>query len=150
MIDNKTPSFNLPLPDPANKLSDDVLRLISALTQIDSLISTLGSSYSVHQNQASFPVSGVGGVMYIDQSTKSIFIWSGTAYVEISPFPGSSDAVSEGSTNLYFTPQRARASLNLALNVLQRNGTSLLIQIQGGVLQVVNRSGGTVSVSITQ
>lgn len=38
MIDSKTPTFEIPLPNAANLLSDDVLRLIAALTLIDTLI----------------------------------------------------------------------------------------------------------------
>lgn len=38
MIDNTTANFDIPLPDGANILSDDVLRLIGALTLIDTLI----------------------------------------------------------------------------------------------------------------
>ena len=90
MIDNKTSNFGLALPDPANNLSDDVLRIISALTTIDGLIKTLGSSYSIHANQAAFPLVGNASVMYIAQDVKSIFIWTGAAYQEISALPASS------------------------------------------------------------
>lgn len=38
MIDNKTANFAIPLPDGSNALEDDVLRLIGALTLIDTLI----------------------------------------------------------------------------------------------------------------
>lgn len=150
MIDNKTPNFNLALPDPANKLSDDVLRLVSAITQIDALIKTLGSSYALYTNQASFPATGLPNIMYVAQDVKSIFIWTGTGYTEISPFPGSTDSVTEGSSNLYFTPARARAAMTYALVVFQRSGSSVSISIQSGVLPVKNRAGSTVTVSITQ
>lgn len=34
-VDNRTQYLNLPLPDAANKLSEDVLRLVSSLNTID-------------------------------------------------------------------------------------------------------------------
>lgn len=34
-VDNRTQWLNLPLPDAANKLSEDVLRLVSSLNTID-------------------------------------------------------------------------------------------------------------------
>lgn len=37
-VDNRTQWLNLPLPDAANKLSDDVLRLVSSLNTIDEQI----------------------------------------------------------------------------------------------------------------
>lgn len=150
MIDNKTPNFNLALPDPSNKLSEDVIRIVSAITQIDLLIKTLGSSYSLYASQSNFPATGTGGVTYIAQDVKSIFIWTGSAYTEISPFPSSTDSVSEGTANLYFTAARARAAMNYALNVLQRGGSSASVSIQSGLLPVKNRAGATVNISITQ
>lgn len=169
MIDNKTSNFGLALPDPANNLSDDVLRIISALTTIDGLIKTLGSSYSIHANQAAFPLAGNASVMYIAQDVKSIFIWTGAAYQEISALPASSDAVPEGDNNKYFTNTRARSAIsatgslsynpvtgvlsftaNYALNIYQRSGASASVTIQTGLLPVKNRAGTTVNISITQ
>jgi phage-related tail fiber protein len=40
-----------------------------------------------------------------------VYRWSGTVYVEISAAPGSTDAVVEGVTNLYFTAARAQAAV---------------------------------------
>ena len=60
---------------------------------------------------ASFPASGSAGVIYVDQATNKVYRWSGSAYVEISASPGSTDAVPEGSTNLYFTNARAQAAV---------------------------------------
>ena len=58
-------------------------------------------------NLAGFPVSGDSGKIYVALDTTKIYRWSGSAYVEISPSPGSTDAVPEGTTNKYFTTQRA-------------------------------------------
>lgn len=43
MIDNKTAMLQLPLPDPANQLNEDVVRLIGALNLIDSFLSGGGT-----------------------------------------------------------------------------------------------------------
>jgi len=56
---------------------------------------------------ASFPATGTAGVIYVALDTGKIFRWGGSAYAEISPSPGSTDVVPEGSTNLYYTEARA-------------------------------------------
>lgn len=56
--------------------------------------------------QASFPTTGETGKIYVDIATGKIYRWSGSAYVEISPSPGSTDAVPEGATNKYYTDAR--------------------------------------------
>lgn len=59
-----------------------------------------------YANQAAFPGTGETGKIYVDLDVNKTFRWSGSAYVEISPSPGSTDSVTEGSTNLYFTASR--------------------------------------------
>jgi hypothetical protein len=54
--------------------------------------------------------TGEAGKIYTDTATKKIYRWSGSAFVEISPSPGSTDSVPEGSTNLYHTTARASAA----------------------------------------
>jgi Major tropism determinant N-terminal domain/Phage tail repeat like len=54
--------------------------------------------------------TGEAGKIYTDTATKKIYRWSGSAFVEISPSPGSTDSVPEGSTNLYHTTARAIAA----------------------------------------
>lgn len=58
-------------------------------------------------NFAALPGTGATGVMYVTLDTNKTYRWSGSAYVEISPSPGTTDSVTEGSTNLYFTNARA-------------------------------------------
>lgn len=60
-------------------------------------------------NLAAFPGTGASGKIYTAIDTGKIYRWSGSIYVEISPSPGSTDAVPEGSTNLYYTAARADA-----------------------------------------
>ncbi|MBV9528171.1 hypothetical protein, partial [Sphingomonas sp.] len=62
-------------------------------------------------NLAGFPTTGSAGIIYIADDTGKTYRWSGSAYVEISPSPGSTDSVTEGATNLYYTDARVRAAL---------------------------------------
>ena len=50
--------------------------------------------------------------------TNKVYRWSGSAYVEISASPGTTDAVPEGSTNLYYTDGRADARANGRITAL--------------------------------
>lgn len=52
---------------------------------------------------ASFPVTGETGKIYFANDTGKQYRWSGSSYAEIVASPGSTDSVTEGSTNLYFT-----------------------------------------------
>lgn len=61
---------------------------------------------------AAFPVTGEAGKIYVALDTNKTYRWSGSAYVEISPSPGTTDSLTEGATNLYFTTARARAALS--------------------------------------
>jgi hypothetical protein len=65
---------------------------------------------------SSLPATGESGKLYVALDTKKLWRWSGSGYVEISPSPGSTDSVTEGSTNLYFTDARAQAALASALS----------------------------------
>ena len=56
---------------------------------------------------ADAPAVGEKGKIYVITDTNQTYRWSGSAYAEISASPGSTDSVAEGSTNLYFTPERA-------------------------------------------
>jgi hypothetical protein len=72
-------------------------------------------------DQASFPAEGEQSKIYVALDSGKVYRWSGSAYVEISASPGSTDAVPEGSSNLYFTDERAQAALaaDLALKADQ-------------------------------
>jgi len=58
-------------------------------------------------NLAAFPGTGETGKIYTALDTNKIYRWSGSVYVVIAASPGSTDSVTEGSTNLYFTVARA-------------------------------------------
>lgn len=70
-----------------------------------------------YANLAGFPGIGETAKIYVALDTNKVYRWSGSAYVEISPSPGSTDAVTEGSTNLYFTNARADARISNAIGV---------------------------------
>jgi hypothetical protein len=58
-------------------------------------------------NYAALPATGETSKIYVTLDTNKTYRWSGSAYVEISPSPGTTDSLTEGSTNLYFTNTRA-------------------------------------------
>jgi len=59
-----------------------------------------------YANLAAFPGTGTTGKIYVADDTGKIYRWSGTVYIEISPSPGSTDAVPEGASNKYYTDTR--------------------------------------------
>jgi hypothetical protein len=73
-------------------------------------------------NFASLPAEGETGKIYVALDNGKIYRWSGSAYVEISASPGSTDSVTEGSTNLYFTTQRARDAFSASTGITITNG----------------------------
>lgn len=70
-----------------------------------------------YANLAAFPATGESGKIYVALDTGKIYRWSGSAYAEISPSPGSTDAVPEGATNKYFTVARVLATFLTGLSV---------------------------------
>lgn len=77
-------------------------------------------------NLAGFPGTGEQGKIYVALDTGKTYRWSGSAYVEISASPGSTDAVTEGSTNLYFTTARARSSLSGSTGISYNSTTGAI------------------------
>lgn len=74
------------------------------------------------QTLANFPATGEGGKIYIaiNQGTAANptrqYRWTGSTYVEINPSPGTTDALAEGSTNLYFSESRVRNAVLTGLS----------------------------------
>jgi hypothetical protein len=81
-------------------------------------------------NYAALPGTGETGKIYVTIDTSKTYRWSGSAYVEISASPGSTDAVPEGSTNLYFTAARARASVTASGSLSYDVGTGIFSYTQ--------------------
>jgi len=77
---------------------------------------------------SAFPVTGKSSAIYITLDTNRTYRWSGSTYVEISPSPGTTDAVPEGSVNLYYTAARARADVDAIPNAQKgtANGVATL------------------------
>ena len=59
------------------------------------------------------PETGASGIIYVTLNTNKTYRWGGSSYVEISASPGSTDSVTEGSTNLYYTDSRARSAISV-------------------------------------
>lgn len=59
---------------------------------------------------AALPVTGETGKLYVTLDNNKQYRWSGSAYVEINPSPGTTDALVEGAANLYFTVARVLAT----------------------------------------
>lgn len=93
-----------------------------------------------YANLAGFPATGSTGLIYVALDTNKIYRWSGSAYIEISPSPGSTDAVPEGSVNLYFTTARARASIS-ATGSLSYNSTTGVLSFTDAVTSVAGKTG---------
>lgn len=60
-----------------------------------------------YANQAAFPGTGTAGIIYVAIDTNKTYRWTGSVYAEISASPGTTDALTEGATNLYYTAVRA-------------------------------------------
>jgi len=92
-----------------------------------------------YTNLAGFPATGETGKIYVDKATSKIYRWSGSVYVEISPSPGSTDSVTEGATNLYFTTVRAATAAPVQ-SVAGKTGTVSLVKADVGLGSVDNTS----------
>jgi hypothetical protein len=100
-------------------------------------------------NFAAFPVTGVSGNYYLDLATGRMWRWSGSVYVEVSPSPGTTDAVPEGSVNLYFTNPRASAAAPVQ-SVAGKVGSVTLVKADVGLGNVDNTSDINKPVSTAQ
>lgn len=69
-----------------------------------------------YANRSAFPVTGEKGKIYIAINDDSQWRWTGTDYKKMVSSPWSTDAVPEGSQNLYFTPERAKEAVKWELN----------------------------------
>lgn len=102
-----------------------------------------------YANLAAFPATGSSGVIYIALDTNKTYRWGGSAYTEISPSPGSTDSVTEGSVNLYFTNARASAAAPVQ-SVAGKTGAVTLAKGDVGLGNVDNTSDANKPVSTAQ
>ena len=95
-----------------------------------------------YANVAAFPASGEAGKIYVAIDTGKVLRWTGSTYVEIVASPGSTDAIAEGATNLYFT--NARADSRVAAGITGKANTTTLISagtgLTGGGSLAANRT----------
>lgn len=68
-----------------------------------------------YANLAAFPATGETGKIYIAANTSKSYRWSGSVYAEIIASPGTTDNITEGSTNLWYTNARADARITAAI-----------------------------------
>ena len=78
-----------------------------------------------YSNFISFPVTGETSKIYVDLATNKTYRWSGSAYIEISASPGTTDSLTEGSTNLYFTNARALSATSAAYQPVDDDLTAI-------------------------
>lgn len=79
-------------------------------------------------NLAAFPATGESGKIYVALDSNKTYRWGGSSYIEISPSPGSTDAVAEGATNLYHTAARV---LNTVLAGLSLASGAAVVDTDG-------------------
>ena len=75
-----------------------------------------------YANLAALPATGETGKIYITVDDNKTYRWSGTVYIVITASPGSTDSVTEGSSNLYFTTARARAAITAGTGITVTDG----------------------------
>ncbi|SIS11535.1 beta strand repeat-containing protein [Williamsia sterculiae] len=92
-----------------------------------------------YANLAAMPATGETGKIYIALDTNFEYRWSGTAYIRLVASPGSTDALAEGTTNLYFTSARASAAAPVQ-SVAGKTGTVTLGKSDVGLASVDNTS----------
>lgn len=98
---------------------------------------------------SSFPAIGENDKIYVTLDSNKTYRWSGSAYVEISASPGSTDAVPEGSVNKYYTDARASAAAPVQ-SVSGKTGTVTLTKSDVGLGNVDNTSDVNKPVSTAQ
>jgi len=96
-----------------------------------------------------FPATGETDKIYVDTSANKTYRWSGSQYVEISASPGSTDEVTEGSTNLYFTNARARAAISVSGSLSYDSGTGVISYTQPTNVSTFTNDSGYITASST-
>lgn len=93
-----------------------------------------------YANLAAFPATGTAGVIYVALDTNRTYRWGGSVYVEIAASPGTTDSLTEGSVNLYFTQARARASISVS-GSLSYNSSTGVLSFTDAVTSVAGKTG---------
>jgi hypothetical protein len=99
-----------------------------------------------YANLAAFPVTGETGKIYVDLATNKTYRWSGATYIEISASPGTTDSLTEGSVNLYFTVARVLATVLTGFVA----GSNTAIAATDTILQAFQKSQGQVTAAFAR
>lgn len=99
-----------------------------------------------YANVAAFPGTGEASKIYVALDTGRTWRWSGSAYTEILASPGTTDNVTEGATNLYYTTTRANSAIDTRVtktfvDALGINATHLGSQLPAYYLAYGNLTG---------
>lgn len=86
-----------------------------------------------YANYSSLPVSGEAGKIYITTDDNKQYRWSGSTYVNIAASPGTTDAVTEGVTNLYYTESRVRNTVLAGVSFLVNQAVSATDTVLGAL-----------------
>lgn len=133
---------------PDTRLSGNVPLLVGGLIP-SGLLPSFVDDVLEAASLSAFPATGETGKIYVARDTNRTYRWSGSAYVEISASPGSTDAVPEGAVNLYFTTPRAAAAAPVQ-SVAGRTGAVVLAKADVGLGSVDNTADASKPVSTAQ
>lgn len=143
MIDDRTPNLNLPLPNQANDLADDVGRLRSALGTLDTAVAGKANASALASKADASAVATAlqGKADLVDGKVPA-----GQLPPQTPPI-ANTDALTEGTTNLYFTAARALAAVPVAsASVLGKVkiGNGLTVDAEG----VVSINGSSMAFTV--
>jgi hypothetical protein len=86
-----------------------------------------------YANSAAFPAIGVAGKIYVALDTGRTWRWSGSVYTQIIASPGTTDAITEGASNLFFTNARAQAALDGMYLPIGGGSVTGSVDVSGGL-----------------
>lgn len=84
-------------------------------------------------NFAALPAVGESGKIYITTNDNKQYRWSGSVYVNIAASPGTTDSVTEGVTNLYFTEGRVRNAVLTGISFLVNQAITATDSVLGAL-----------------
>lgn len=92
-----------------------------------SYLPTATPAVQEYASTAGFPATGTAGIVYVAKDTNKLYRWNATTYTEVSQSPATTDALAEGTTNLYYTTARARGAVSGTTNQVNYNSSTGVI-----------------------